>query len=40
MYADVYKLFTETSGRGMCQQIQKCMNCLQAAKEENIAEAI
>ena len=40
MYADVYKFFTETSGRGLSQEVQKLMKPNQAAKEENIAEEI
>ena len=38
MYAEVYELFTETSGRGMSQEVQKLMKPNQAAKEDNIAE--
>ena len=40
MYAEVYKWFTETSGLGLMEQVAKAMNPNQAAKEENIAEAI
>ena len=40
MYADVYKWFTETSGLGLSEQAGILMNPKQAAKEEDIAEAI
>ena len=40
MYAEVYKWFTETSGLGLSEQAAKLMHPKQAAKEEDIAEAI
>ena len=40
MYAEAYKFFTETSGRGLTQEVQKLMKPRQAAKEENVAEEI
>ena len=40
MYAEVYKWFTETSGLGLMEQAAKAMSPNQAAKEENISEAI
>ena len=40
MYAEVYKWFTETSGQGLMEQTALMMNPTQAAKEEDIAEAI
>ena len=40
MYVEVYKFFTETSGRGLSQEVQKLTKPKQAAKEENIAEEI
>ena len=40
MYAEVYKWFTETSGQGLMEQTALMMNPKQAAKEEDIAEAI
>ena len=40
MYAEVYRRFTETSGLGLVEQTAQLMNPKQAAKEEDIAEAI
>ena len=40
MYAEVYKFFTETSGRGLAQEVAKAMKPRPAAKESNIAEEI
>ena len=40
MYAEVYKLFTETSGRGLGQEVMKLMKPNRAAKESTIAEEI
>ena len=34
MYAEIYKFFTETSGRGLSEEVQKLMKPKQAAKEE------
>ena len=40
MYAEIYKFFTETSGRGLREEVRKLMKPKQAAKEENVAEEI
>ena len=40
MYAEVYKFFTETSGRGLSQEVMKLMKPHQAKKESDVAEAI
>ncbi len=40
MYAEVYKFFPETSGRGLSEEVRKLMKPKPAAKEENIAEEI
>ena len=40
MYAEVYKFFTETSGRGLSQEVMKLVRPKQAAKEANIVEEI
>ena len=40
MFAEVYKFSTETSGRGLSQEVMKLMKPKQAAKEANIAEEI
>ena len=40
MYAEVYKWFTETSGLGLMEQAAKAMSPSQAAKEDNVADAI
>ena len=40
MHTEVYKWFTETSGQGLMEQTAVMMNPKQAAKEEDIAEAI
>ena len=40
MYAEVYKWFTETSGRGLTEQAARLMDPNPAAKEENIADVI
>ena len=40
MYAEVYKWFTETSCPGLTEQVAKLMRPAQAAKEDNISEAI
>ena len=40
MYAEVYKFFTETSGRGLSQEVVKLMKPKQANREEHIAEEI
>ena len=40
MYAEVYKFFTETSGRGLSQEVMKLMKPAQAKKEFDAAEAI
>ena len=40
MYAEVYKFFPETSGRGLAQEVAKAMKPRPATKESNIAEEI
>ena len=40
MYVEVYKFFTETSGRGLSQEVMKLMKPGQAKKESDIAEEI
>ena len=40
MYAEVYKFFTETSNRGLSQEVMKLMKPKQAANEANVAEEI
>ena len=40
MYAEVYKFFTETSGRGLSQEVIKLMKPAQAKKESDVSEAI
>ena len=40
MYAEVYKFFTETSGRGLSQEVIQFMKPGQAKKESGIAEEI
>ena len=40
MYAEVYRWFTEASGLGLMGQAAKLMDPKQAAKEEDVAEAI
>ena len=40
MYAEVHKFFTETSGRGLSQEVIKLMKPAQAKKESDVSEAI
>ena len=40
MYAEVYKLFTDTSGLGLMEQASKLMHPKQAIREDEVAEAI
>ena len=40
MYAEVYRLFTETSGLGLKEQATRLMTPKRATKVEHIAEAI
>ena len=40
MYAEAYKFFTETSGRGLSQEVMKLMKPSQAKKESDVSEAI
>ena len=40
MYAEVYRWFTESPGLGLMGQATKLMDPKQAAKEEEVSEAI
>ena len=40
MYVEVYKLFTETSGQGLTQELTQLMSPPQAKRESDVSEAI